>query len=475
MMSGRKFAWLMAKTGCIGFGGGSALIPVIEDTFLKKEGLDTRENYDRDVIVASITPGALPVEIAGSLGRRNFGRKGMVAGAVMMALPGALAALLIFTMLSTVQSQLLMGIKLASVGISSFIIFLLAKYITDMLKANLRESKARLRKSLFVMFSVCLLTCGNNLYKLLGIAGTSFLSVSTLYVLLAVFFVAFYSRGERNLFRIPVAAILCAVYLLGHGKAGIFQGSRILYGTEILMVILAVYGGMKSIRLRKWMQNIDKSNLIKDQLVWLVFFVVLSLPAFFVSKELLLFAGKGIFSAWVSFGGGDAYLTIAEGLFVDSGMIAPAVYYGQIVAVVNILPGSILCKTLLGVGYYIGYETGGSIAGILFAVAGFACSIAASGSSFGLIYYLYDSLMDSKIFLLISRWIRPVIAGFLINIMLSLCNQNLSVQEYAGVSGSRILLCTLLLAAFDYIAGRLGKIRNIWLLLLNLLVVFVVL
>lgn len=421
-MSGKKFAWLMAKVGCIGFGGGSALIPVIEDVFLKKEELDTQENYDRDVVVASITPGALPVEIASSLGRRNFGRKGMIAGAVMMALPGSAVSLLIFTALSAIESELLRGIQIASVGISVFIIFLLLKYIADVLKKCRKESRARLMKALFVMLCVCVLTCGKNFFQLFGIERNSLLSVSTLHVLLTVFFAACYTRGERKPVRILITAVLGAIYLLGHGKAGIFQEHWILYATEVLMVLLAFYGGYQSIRGKQWLYHIDRKNMIKDQVVWLVFLLVLSFPALAVSRHVLPFAGKGLLSAWMSFGGGDAYLTIAEGLFVDSGMIAPAVYYGQIVTVVNILPGSILCKTLVGIGYYIGFGMGGVLWGILFAVAGFACSIAASCSSFGVVSYLYDSLMDSGIFLLVSRWIRPVIAGFLVNIMLSLCN-----------------------------------------------------
>ena len=76
--------------GCIGFGGGSALIPVIEKEIADRQGIDEKQNIDKDVVVASITPGALPVEIAASIGRRKFGIRGMIAGAVMMALPGAL-------------------------------------------------------------------------------------------------------------------------------------------------------------------------------------------------------------------------------------------------------------------------------------------------------------------------------------------------------------------------------------------------
>ena len=72
----RRFLQSMFYIGCIGFGGGSALIPIIEQEIAEKQGLDAKQNIDKDVVVASITPGALPVEIAASIGRRGFGRKG---------------------------------------------------------------------------------------------------------------------------------------------------------------------------------------------------------------------------------------------------------------------------------------------------------------------------------------------------------------------------------------------------------------
>ena len=62
----RPMFWI----GCIGFGGGSALIPVIEKEIADRQGIDEKQNIDKDVVVASITPGALPVEIAASIGRR---------------------------------------------------------------------------------------------------------------------------------------------------------------------------------------------------------------------------------------------------------------------------------------------------------------------------------------------------------------------------------------------------------------------
>lgn len=76
-----KFLLSMFKIGCIGFGGGSALIPVMEREFIGDGKLDTKENFDKDILIASLTPGALPVELAASLGWRNFGAKGKIGRA----------------------------------------------------------------------------------------------------------------------------------------------------------------------------------------------------------------------------------------------------------------------------------------------------------------------------------------------------------------------------------------------------------
>ena len=86
--------------------------------------------------------------------------------------------------------------------------------------------------------------------------------------------------------------------------------------------------------------------IAKDVGTWVVFAAVFVVPVWFVNHEIMCFSGRGILSAWMSFGGGDAYMTIADGIFVGGGMITSQQYYNHIVPAVNVLPGSILCKTL---------------------------------------------------------------------------------------------------------------------------------
>lgn len=65
-------------------------------------------------------------------------------------------------------------------------------------------------------------------------------------------------------------------------------------------------------------------------------------------------------------------MTIADGIFVGGGMITSQQYYNHIVPAVNVLPGSILCKTLAAAGYYTGWNLTQNIeVGLLFSIAGF--------------------------------------------------------------------------------------------------------
>ncbi len=405
-----RFLRSMFYIGCIGFGGGSALIPVMEREIVQRQGLDEKQNIDKDVVVASITPGALPVEIAASIGRRGFGVKGMLAGAMMMALPGTLLTVLLVTILSVFQERILTAVNLISVGVSVFIIYLLLSYIRNMITVCDREG--RFKKAVLLM---------------LGIFGLSFF-ISTIQVLVLAFFGIFFTRGDYGRKNMAILTGIAALFLFTHSAYLKPDLVGLRYATDLLMAVLGVYGICSNIRENKWEGTKDWKEIRRDVGVWFIFFVLLVLPAVLISHKAAAFSGEGLLSAWVSFGGGDAYLTIADGFFVEGGWITSQQYYSHIVPAVNVLPGSILCKTLAAVGYYAGWNLSGSAAvGILYALAGFASSIAASCSFFMLAYHLYDYLVTLQVFQIISKWIRPMIGGLLMKIMVMLCWQSVTI------------------------------------------------
>lgn len=100
MKIGKPLRWKllcsMLKIGCIGFGGGNAVVPVMEKELVEDKAYVKRKKYEETIMIANVTPGALPVEIASGIGNL-YGKKNMVLSAVAMALPGCLLSVLLLS------------------------------------------------------------------------------------------------------------------------------------------------------------------------------------------------------------------------------------------------------------------------------------------------------------------------------------------------------------------------------------------
>lgn len=465
----------MTKVGCIGFGGGSILIPVIESEVVDRHKFDTKEQYNKDVVVASITPGALPVEIAGSFGRRNFGWPGMVLGSVGIAFPGALLTLLLLTAFSMVQDEVLRFVEFMTIGVSAFIILLLTRYVYSVYKKGLSRGKSQSVKTLAVIVMVFLLVGGKNINRLLGIDHPPLVSISTIQLLALVFFFAFYTRGKYSVKHLIIAAVLGGIYLLGTGIAKDVMPSWVVTVDIVLMVGFSLYGLISSFLKSKQDVSVDVKAVAIDLGVWFAVVGIVGGAVALQYPEVISYIWKSGISVLMSFGGGDAYLTIADGIFVESAMITEQQFYGQLVSVVNILPGSILCKTLTGVGYYIGQNVGGNlVAGLMFAAVGFVTSVAVSCGFVSAVYYLYDALIKLNIFQTISKWITPVIAGLLLNIMISLCNQCMNLSDGLGISSMAILVGLVVGYLIDFALAHKFKLNTMVVLIVNLVVTAII-
>lgn len=430
MRKGNKCSILfktMSKIGLIGFGGGNALIPVIEKTAVKEQELVSKEDIDVDIMVASITPGALPVEIAGGIGRRIMGSIGLLWGASAMALPGVVLTLLITSVMTQVNETVSRQISFLAVGISAFICFLLLQFIQGTLNTAKKEKTTG--SCMAVFFAVVLLTFGKNLVRLMPGERTAFLSLSTIQIFALLFFVVLFTKGSIKSLKGAVAGIFCILFILCNCKRQIINSLYIKYAVEGGMFVLSLFGLATELK----SGSVTKSGVVmrrtaKELITCLVFLVLLSLPAVAVTSKSILFVLKGFLSSVMSFGGGDAYLTVADGMFVQSRLITEEEFYSFLVPLVNVLPGSILCKTLSGVGYYIGLnETGTVIGALAVAISGFATSVAASCGVFSLVAGIYDNFGTLKVFQLIKKWIRPIVSALLVNVMLALLVQVLKL------------------------------------------------
>ena len=402
----------MAKIGVIGFGGGNALIPIIHKNIVEEEGLVSQEEYEEDVLVASITPGALPVEIAGGIGRRLAGWKGMMAGSVGMAFPGVFLTILLLSFLTELEAGLVRQVSFLTVGITAFIVCMLTDYVIQTMK---RADNLSLRLQYgVIILGVFTLTGEKNLYRLFGIDRIPVFGLSTINVFLTAFFLIF-------------------IY-------SIFQRNR-QFGQEIRFWGIVEMG---------------------KEVCMLLFFVVLTgIFAYFVAKNVVDYLRNGLLSSLMSFGGGDAYLTVAEGLFVESGFITEDIFYGSIVPLVNILPGSVLCKTLSAVGYFIGFVQSGSIwGGYIVAIAGFFTSIAGSCGVISVVGWIYRMFGEIPVFRLIKKWIRPIVSGLMLNVMLSLVYQarKIGIAENMGWMPVVVMVVIYGINMFLYYKKRINNV-----------------
>ena len=412
-----KMRWLlssMLKVGMIGFGGGNALIPVLEQEAVKEKKLITKEEYDKDVIAATLTPGALPVEIASGIGLQSKGVWGMLLGGVAMALPGAAITVLLLSVLGQLSDSILTQIQYASIGITAFIMCLLTEYIVSTVRSY-RTSRFRIFLW-FVMAGVFLATGLRTLLAIFHLDGSRVPKLSTIQILLLT--------------------------LLG----------------SIVVGMLRKKGNKK----KRTLQKIVWKPLLIRVGTWLLFFALLSVPAFFlVGKDVVIFDLHGFASSLLSFGGGDAYLTIADGLFVPD-FISHNEFYNHLVLIVNVLPGSILCKTLTGIGYAFGVSLGGgTLGGCIMAMAGFACSVSASCIVFYIIYHLYDWLERVEVFVVIRKTIRVVVSGLLLTVMASLIKSGIDMNQNPSLPWFTVLIMIVVIYVINMVSYYRWKTNNI--------------
>ena len=182
----------------------------------------------------------------------------------------------------------------------------------------------------------------------------------------------------------------------------------------------------------------------------------------------LTFTGQGLLSAIMSFGGGDAYLSVAQGLFVDSGMITADEFYGGVVTMANILPGSILCKVLSGIGYLWGVDQTGTVwGGIVAALAGFASATGMSCAVFGIAKILYDKWRKMEMIQALNHLIRPIVSGLLISVGISLYGTNCVVEDNAGWGYGSIAFLMIVIVCGVCVMQR-KKIHMIWQVLMSI-------
>ncbi len=397
----------MLKIGTIGFGGGSALIPVFDDEIVRRRRVLEAETFTRHTVVASITPGALPVKLAGFVGLEVSGGGLAALLALMVALPGTVLSLLLVATVSSADAGVIRYVEYASVGITAFIIALLVHYI-----ASVHHGAAHRGLSLGITVAAALASGTPALVRVLGLAvgqewrvqvpKLTALELIGLTLLLIVVRTALRragGAGAPDTIPAPAAA----------GRASLWPVARravlVLSGLAVAAVGVAV--------------TLAGSSAA-------TFLALVSL------------------STVSSFGGGEAYVAVADGFFVAGGLLDPATYYTQLVPIANALPGPILVKLAAAIGYVVG---GAGLAGWALGTAAALVAVATTTAVGVLLLAAYDRMRTSPLLADVGAYVLPVIAGMLIATSAGMLAVSADVAATAGVAPASVVGPSVLAAA----------------------------
>lgn len=471
-MKGPDIFLSFLKVGLVGFGGGSALIPVVERELLRNRGALGKDEYLKHVVTANITPGALPVKLGASCGWQLDGAAGALAGAWAVTLPGVLFTVVIMALFQVIGNEAVGYFNAASVGVSAFIIFLLYGYI----KKTVREN----RKDLLICAAAFMLTGGHELQSLLVLLtglkpGPPLFDISTISLMIASFFVIIAVEFAPSKHLLPPAFLLAAAYAFFSGNYSKTMGwelpGRIAPVLMILFCLALFLLGKKPARTGP--PGLGGFSLKKRMAAFLV---LLFLPAlactvlavvFFPDQNLLVFILRVCFSTLSSFGGGEAYISVADGFFVQSGFIPPELFYTRLVPAANALPGPILIKIAAGTAFVFGFSEGSFPAACLTAAAAVSASLGICGALAVSASVFYDRLRDSRLAAGLTRYIPPIICGMLLSTSCSMLCESIRIMAAARIHPRLSLGCLIGWVVLLFIAGRFKRLPDPVLLLLS--------
>ena len=130
------------KMGCITFGGGYAVVPVVERELIKKRGWTTMEEVMDYYTIAQITPGLIAVNLSTFVGYKQKGVLGGIFATVGFVLPGVTLIIALALFISNfaempVVKHAFAGIRIAVGALILDTVFKLVKGLFKNIKSTL--------------------------------------------------------------------------------------------------------------------------------------------------------------------------------------------------------------------------------------------------------------------------------------------------------------------------------------------------
>lgn len=133
-MSLLKMFFIFFRIGAFTFGGGYAMIPLIENELVEKEELIKQEEFLDIIALAQSIPGAIALNTSTYIGYRTKGIKGAITACIGVVLPSFLIILLIASVFIKIFDNPLvakgfLGIRAAVVALILSAVFKMSKSI----------------------------------------------------------------------------------------------------------------------------------------------------------------------------------------------------------------------------------------------------------------------------------------------------------------------------------------------------------
>ena len=161
----------MFKIGLFTFGGGIAMLPLLENEFVSKRGWIEKDDFLNMVAIAESTPGPIAINAATYLGYRRLGILGAVIATLGVMMPSFSIIYVVSIFLDAFLSQTL--VSYAFQGIRAAVVYLILSAGLKMLKReNLKKPMTAilifLTFSVMTVFSLFAVTFSSIFYILIG-------------------------------------------------------------------------------------------------------------------------------------------------------------------------------------------------------------------------------------------------------------------------------------------------------------------
>jgi chromate transporter len=127
------------KIGCFAFGGGYAMIPLVERELIKKRGWTDMDEVIEWYTIAQITPGIIAVNLSTFIGYKKKGILGGILATIGFVLPGVLIIIAAALLLSNFADNSI--VKHAFAGIRIAVGALILDTVIKLLKGFVKEIK----------------------------------------------------------------------------------------------------------------------------------------------------------------------------------------------------------------------------------------------------------------------------------------------------------------------------------------------